>query len=577
MSCVQVQALMPMAALDLLDEDERTLLEGHVVECEPCRARRSALEGAFARLADPLPDPEPAPATWEKVIARIEAATPDAAGKLEEPAPALEDERPPEDDAAPTIALACVSCHGALRRDEAVYCASCLAPQHDDCFAAHGACAAPGCGERLVVRPLGDGEPRPPRRRLGWIVTTGLSAVLGSAAALAAWDAWAPRVDRPARAVPRRTTSRGCAECDRPGDPTLPPLRLEGEAEPAFCDAAHRRQFLIRRALEQRTRQLQARVVSVGADPGVTRIDVGLRGGVAPGDQFALWRSGDVVGRLTIDGAEDDAAWGSVDLVTGWPEAGDSAVRVDEREFWTRLAEKRAAQERVAAIAERAGRPRVLYVEGVARWEYQHLRRVLTRWTRAQVWLASADPGFVQDASPGMTPLQQLPSTLDGYDVVILGAGARRAASALYGLKEFVRRGGGLVLAPGSPGPRDLTGDAYDLSPVHHAFGSGLAPSDEELKEYRFGRALEQARGMFGGRVLPALQATRPGRVREGALVQLEDARGQPVIVTWSVSSGRVAYVGAEDLWRWRRSAGEEPHAALWLEVIAWAAGRGAF
>lgn len=63
-------------------------------------------------------------------------------------------------------ALRCTYCHDALTRDEAAFCAGCLAPQHTVCRQEHGRCAAPGCAERAVVRPR---RPRraPPARGAG--------------------------------------------------------------------------------------------------------------------------------------------------------------------------------------------------------------------------------------------------------------------------------------------------------------------------------------------------------------------------------------------------------------------------
>lgn len=87
-------------------------------------------------------------------------------------------------DLSVKIALACTYCHAALSRGDAVYCASCLAPHHDECFREHGRCTAPGCGERLVVRA---GVPAPyhrPRRRRPFIIGFGLVAALSGAALL---------------------------------------------------------------------------------------------------------------------------------------------------------------------------------------------------------------------------------------------------------------------------------------------------------------------------------------------------------------------------------------------------------
>ncbi|MBX3472561.1 MAG: iron chelate uptake ABC transporter family permease subunit [Planctomycetes bacterium] len=64
-------------------------------------------------------------------------------------------------------------------RDEAAFCATCLAPHHADCFADHGHCAAPGCAERATVRA----GVRPPGRRWSrWALGFGVAALLPVAA-----------------------------------------------------------------------------------------------------------------------------------------------------------------------------------------------------------------------------------------------------------------------------------------------------------------------------------------------------------------------------------------------------------
>src|SRR5581483_12319583 len=52
-----------------------------------------------------------------------------------------------------TVLRACTYCHGAIGKAEVVYCATCLAQHHRDCFSEHGGCGAPGCGEKRVLEP----------------------------------------------------------------------------------------------------------------------------------------------------------------------------------------------------------------------------------------------------------------------------------------------------------------------------------------------------------------------------------------------------------------------------------------
>lgn len=485
-------------------------------------------------------------------------------------------------------ALACASCGDAVERDEAFECAACLAPYHAACFAAAGVCA--GCERRVAEDPprsddQDGGAARPARGRAGGLVTATLAAALGSALAVTAWEgrdldradelALAPPPAPVRAALPPQAGPR-CAWCGEPPDEAVAPARLGPEEPREFCSPGHRRAYLFERAAGRRGVALEGRVVAIDRRRGRARIDVGLLAGALPADRLCLWRAGRLVGRLTLTEVDDDRATGLVDLVTPGDavEAGDVALRANDEAVWRRLEAQQRALDVLAEIADRAGRPRVLYLEGQPRWEYQHLRRALTRWTRAQVLLASADPGYVQDASEGLAPLVAPPRALDGWDVVVLGTDLRDAARALD-LKGFVRGGGGLVLVPGAGGPRDLVDGARDLAPVAGGFAAAThTPLGDREALFRFGPMFDRARTLLGPGPLPVLQDVEPGRARDGADVQLLDARGRPVVASWSVGAGRVVYVGTDDLWRWRRACGEEAHAALWLEVIAWATGR---
>jgi len=64
-------------------------------------------------------------------------------------------------------AVNCSYCHDRLRRAEAAFCSSCLAPHHADCFTNHGRCCAPGCGETRLVQPREASGRR--RRWLPWL------------------------------------------------------------------------------------------------------------------------------------------------------------------------------------------------------------------------------------------------------------------------------------------------------------------------------------------------------------------------------------------------------------------------
>ena len=93
------------------------------------------------------------------------------------------------------ITVACAYCHDGLDRQQAAFCASCLAPHHADCFAAHGRCSAPGCDATQLVRP--HDVPRERRRAWPWLVT-----LLAGGLAAAAWGLTASSQATAARKQP---------------------------------------------------------------------------------------------------------------------------------------------------------------------------------------------------------------------------------------------------------------------------------------------------------------------------------------------------------------------------------------
>src|SRR5277367_5765109 len=127
-NCEAVLPLIAGQVSGLLSDQERSELEEHLLLCPVCPKRARALEGELALVkCEPR---EPRAEVWARIERGIEE---ERAGHG--PSTALR------------ILLACTFCHGGLDRKEAVYCATCLAPHHQDCIETHGRCAATGCSE----------------------------------------------------------------------------------------------------------------------------------------------------------------------------------------------------------------------------------------------------------------------------------------------------------------------------------------------------------------------------------------------------------------------------------------------
>lgn len=208
-ACDAVRELLAAHALEALDSTEATLVRDHLRDCEACReAERQAR--ADLDVID-APDVAPPAFVWSRIRQRIAASQ---AG--DEPVRAHD----PQDPGA-LIAVSCSFCRGTLARADSVYCASCLAPHHPDCWREYGRCSVMGCGEQRVVRPTErpDLAPAPVsvppgkdgklvpldevrrRRRSRRLLGGGLLAAVTGAFAAAALQPSASSLDAPAALV----------------------------------------------------------------------------------------------------------------------------------------------------------------------------------------------------------------------------------------------------------------------------------------------------------------------------------------------------------------------------------------
>jgi hypothetical protein len=193
-TCAEIAPLLADGALGLetdgdepvLAPDEAARLEAHLQGCAPCREVQGNLARAHRRVAEAAatpwaPDAELRARTLLAVRETVAHDVPAREKKKPAPAegPALDPAR--LDAIGRQIALACSYCRDRTGRDAAVFCASCLAPHHRECFEAHGRCSLPGCEETRTVRPQ-DAPVAAPRRRR-WVPFVLAPLVLGGAVA----------------------------------------------------------------------------------------------------------------------------------------------------------------------------------------------------------------------------------------------------------------------------------------------------------------------------------------------------------------------------------------------------------
>jgi tetratricopeptide (TPR) repeat protein len=155
-SCLELAPLFAARPLGVLEAPDVARLDSHLEQgCSECASFASEVALAYGK-AEPSSERAPRGAL-DAVLARVSRE--DASAAL-------------------TVTVACTYCKGAIARAEAAFCASCLAPVHEDCFREHGRCSAPGCTETRLVQPR---HAIPPRRSRAWPLVA-LVASLGAAA-----------------------------------------------------------------------------------------------------------------------------------------------------------------------------------------------------------------------------------------------------------------------------------------------------------------------------------------------------------------------------------------------------------
>ncbi len=266
--------------------------------------------------------------------------------------------------------------------------------------------------------------------------------------------------------------------------------------------------------------------------------------------------------------------------------------------------------EDLVTLRVRPERIRVLYVENAPRWEYRYLRGILLRADqnlRAHCFLLEATRDFIQEATPGLTPLERVPTTtsalMDAFDVVILGdvdpyhprlaRTPAEAARFLEALEGFVEGGGGLLVVAG---PENAP-HAYAGTPLARLLPVDLGPAEEDLGGVgafvpRLGNALAPHESV---RLVPDAEANRalwtdgPGglaafewyarvaKPKPGAVVALrhpEDSNRygpRPILAFTRVPDGRTGFLATDETWRWRL---EHPQfqERFWRQTIRWLA-----
>jgi uncharacterized membrane protein len=247
---------------------------------------------------------------------------------------------------------------------------------------------------------------------------------------------------------------------------------------------------------------------------------------------------------------------------------------------------------------------RLLFVDGYPRWEYRYIKNTLVRDKTMKVncLLTSADPSFVQEASDGVTPIEEFPATLEDllpYDVILFGDVDQHefTDAQLQLINDFVsKRGGGFGMIAGerfSPQsykntpiepllPVDISRTEVDDSevPITEGFRPVLTAEGLASSIFRFYPDREANRHYVQDLSPPVFWYCHGVVARPQATVLAEhptdltpgSPRKAPLLVVSQYGAGRTLFSAIDDSWRWRFYTGESIFDSYWVQQVRYLA-----
>lgn len=227
---------------------------------------------------------------------------------------------------------------------------------------------------------------------------------------------------------------------------------------------------------------------------------------------------------------------------------------------------------------------RLLILDGSSRWEVRYLRNLFERdpsWTVNTVLFG---PGTDSARIKRGDAAGQFPGRAEElavYDAIVLGEIPSDQFQGIDAdlLKEFVTRGGGLIVLDGryDQVQRLASQKLADVIPVQ--FLGERVDSIQTLMPTGYGS--DQAVLDLVGkpdqlpqqwRQLPAPESMQQVRARPGADVLVEAETNEGNRLPWLVSrlygSGRVLYFASDQSWRWRYKVADQIHARFWNQIM---------
>ncbi len=375
---------------------------------------------------------------------------------------------------------------------------------------------------------------------------------------------------------------------------TIPPAvlrRLEGERVPVFGVPLGSPDPVRSVAIDQTESPgvafaedavpVRARIVWSGAAPDALRARLVDRA------------SGAVLDERPVDtDASDDSGPGAWVTLTTTP---DRAGTQDLEVVLVGVTDDTDESDNAARVPiEVVDRPiRVLYIDGHPRWEHRYVKNLLIRERSidSSVLLLASGRRYAQEGDTIIARLPVSPEEWAEFDVVILGdlSPDLFGGEQLAQLTEHIaQRGAGLLWIGGAGATPDAWHEspAADLLPVRPGTLAAWAEpvtmiSTPEADRLGVLRTDDAGRGWnerlsdpdAGWTLLRWAQRLETAQLKPGVSVLAEATGAQtgqtaPVVVTMRFGSGRTAYVGTDEIWRWRYGRGETIPERFWIPIV---------
>lgn len=240
-------------------------------------------------------------------------------------------------------------------------------------------------------------------------------------------------------------------------------------------------------------------------------------------------------------------------------------------------------------IEVRDARIRVLMVEQAPRWEFKYLQAMLLREPRVRLQCVLFEADAAAAREPGSPYLESFPrrEELLNYDLVILGDVDPNFLSETYQqylLEHVSHAQGSLVIIAGKrfmPSafrhgaiaplfPVSLESSGIDQRAASRPVS--IVPAVADLPMLILADDFDQNARVW--QELPPIYWKAPvTAVKPGAEVLLRTEADDPVAVLQRYGSGEVLFLGTDNVWRWRRNAGDRLHTRFWGQIIQRLAG----